>query len=76
VVNALYPPYEESGARATAAHRLWRDRRAVNDGELQRIRSVWDGPILELPLLAIPPGPELVRALAGYLGTWMGDGVR
>jgi Mrp family chromosome partitioning ATPase len=86
VVNGLYPPYpgeeggEPGGTRepvlaADAAHLrgLWRERRRVNEKERERLLAGWEGPVAELPLLALPAGPALVRRLAerlrGSLGT-------
>jgi anion-transporting ArsA/GET3 family ATPase len=63
IANALYPP-------AIAGHdrdALWARRRAVNDTELARLRRHWRGPLIELPLLPIDPGPALVQALADRL---------
>jgi|CXWL01.1.fsa_nt_gi anion-transporting ArsA/GET3 family ATPase len=42
---------------------LWRDRRAVNSLELARLTADWPEPWVELPLLPLPPGPELVHEL-------------
>ena len=47
---------------------LWRQRRAVNDRELQRLRADWQGPLVELPLLPQETGPGLLRALVNELG--------
>ncbi|MDH4352263.1 MAG: ArsA family ATPase [Gemmatimonadota bacterium] len=72
VVNQLYPPYP-AGVRGPAATRaLWRDRRAVNDTELLRLRAAWDGPMLEVPLVAAESGPALVGVLADHLDPWLG----
>jgi hypothetical protein len=64
VVNALYPPLPpRSRAPADELGRLWRQRRAVNDRELERLRRAWRGPLVELPLLPLESGPELLAAL-------------
>lgn len=55
---------------------LWRKRRQMNVRELERLRREWGppGPTggeplgVELPLLPIGPGPELVRALTRVVG--------
>ena len=53
--------------RADPAAALWARRRALNDRELARLRARWDGPIVELPLLPVEPGPPLLGALAKRL---------
>jgi len=71
VVNSLYPPFPEHAGRgpagAKAALALWRQRRRVNDRELERLASAWRGPRVDLPLLAIERGPALVSALGDHL---------
>jgi anion-transporting ArsA/GET3 family ATPase len=67
VVNGLYPPAPPAPP-ATAAiddqpDRLWRQRRAVNDRELERLRRAWAGRRVELPLLPLDSGPQLLAAL-------------
>ena len=44
--------------------RLWRDRRAVNVTELERLNAICAGPLAEVPLMAMDPGPALVGAVA------------
>lgn len=69
VVNGLYPRVPESRRRAVPAHHdLWQRRRAINERELARLAAEWKGPRVELPLLPINRGPELVDALAPRLG--------
>ena len=66
VVNGLYPPLRATAADdGDPAGALWRDRRALNDRELGRLRRRWRGPSVELPLLPLERGPALVAALAG-----------
>jgi len=69
VVNGLYPPLEADGATATgsAALDLWRRRRTLNDEQLTRLREGWAGPLGELPLLPVDPGPALAGALSRHL---------
>jgi anion-transporting ArsA/GET3 family ATPase len=70
IVNALYPPYQEDPAAGTASDpyaELWRQRRQVNDRELERLAASWNEPLPMLPLLALEPGPTLVGALARQL---------
>ncbi len=75
VVNGLYPPFpatleaaaEQATARAAAPLALWRDRRRVNERELERLARAWAGPRVELPLLPLPRGRALVAALAARL---------
>ena len=62
VANGLYPaagPGEEAG--------LWHARRRLNEAERARLAGGWDGPLLDLPLLAQERGPELIDALASRL---------
>lgn len=67
VVNALYPEVEGSNTGDDVLLSLWRDRWHVNEKELERLAKHWPGPRLELPLLPIDEGPELVAALADRL---------
>lgn len=66
VVNALYPPYDpgSAGPRAEPGLRLWRERRVINERELGRLRSFWQGPLIELPLLPLERGRRLTEELA------------
>lgn len=63
IANALYPVTDddESDDPATA---LWRDRRAINVTQLERIDGAWAGPLAEIPLFPMDPGPALVGAIA------------
>ncbi|HEX9732274.1 MAG TPA: ArsA family ATPase [Thermoanaerobaculia bacterium] len=71
VANGLYPPAPDAGGDqpqgGDALTRLWHDRRRVNDKELARLAERWRGPRIELPLLPVDAGPELVAALAELL---------
>jgi len=75
VVNALYPPVpaevDTDGPDRSPPELadLWRRRRAVNRRELERLAREWPGPMVGLPLLPMPRGPELVSALAACLGS-------
>lgn len=71
VVNGLYPPLPDGVGEAQPAdgiavddfRDLWFRRRRVNDSELDRLGREWPGPRLDLPLLPIDEGPELLAAL-------------
>jgi Mrp family chromosome partitioning ATPase len=68
LVNGIYPtlPAEIPHGSADLLD-LWRQRRAVNDRELQRLRAGWRGPVVELPLLPQETGPGLLQSLADQL---------
>jgi Mrp family chromosome partitioning ATPase len=74
-VNALYPPFPTTalsgaGSRepgATAGVELWRQRRAMNERELARLAERWRGPLVQIPLVPLPPGPALVARIAQSL---------
>ncbi len=70
ITNALYPPLEGASEApgGDPLRDLWRDRRRVNEKELARLEAQWRGPRIELPLLPVDEGPELVDALTGLLG--------
>jgi anion-transporting ArsA/GET3 family ATPase len=64
VVNGLYPAVPTALARGgDGALALWRERRATNQRELARLATAWTGPCIELPLLPLERGPEIVAAL-------------
>jgi anion-transporting ArsA/GET3 family ATPase len=67
IANALYPEPDDSDHGDDPASRLWRDRRAINVAQLARLNAVWAGPLAEVPLLPIDPGPALVGAVARQL---------
>jgi anion-transporting ArsA/GET3 family ATPase len=66
IANALYPEIGDDEADDPTAQ-LWRDRRAINLTQLERLDEFWVGPLAEIPLLAIDPGPALVGAIARQL---------
>jgi anion-transporting ArsA/GET3 family ATPase len=63
VINGLYPPLPPGVDDADPLVALWRHRREINDRELARLAAGWAGPRLELPQLALDPGPRLLAAL-------------
>ncbi|MCU0303816.1 MAG: P-loop NTPase [Thermoanaerobaculales bacterium] len=67
IANALYPPFDDDVASDDETTALWRDRRAINVAQLERLDEVWAGPRAEVPLLPIDPGPALVGAVSRTL---------
>lgn len=67
VANALYPAVDDDEDESDAATTLWRKRRAINITQLERLDAAWAGPLAEIPLLPIDPGPALVGAIARQL---------
>jgi len=63
VVNGLYPPWPAKDGPSGPHAELWRRRRAVNERQLARLDRVSIGPRVELPLLALPRGPELLTEI-------------
>lgn len=66
IVNGLYPPMPPMPQDADEADplvALWRHRREINDRELARLAASWAGPRIELPQLALDPGPRLLASL-------------
>jgi anion-transporting ArsA/GET3 family ATPase len=64
IANALYPkPPSRLPTEDPALVSLWRERHGVNRRELGRLASQWAGPLVELPLLPLGRGPELVASL-------------
>jgi anion-transporting ArsA/GET3 family ATPase len=64
LVNSLYPePGDESPDESDPLLSLWLKRREVNDREIARLQRCWQGPRLDLPLLPLDRGPDLVAAL-------------
>ena len=73
LANGIYPSLPDrppAGSAELAG--LWRQRRDVNDRELERLRNGWRGPLVELPLLPLETGPALLQALARRLGPALG----
>ena len=64
IANALYPATDNDEPGDDPSERLWRDRRTINVSQLERLDAVWAGPLAEIPLLPIDPGPALVGAVA------------
>ncbi len=67
VVNSVYPPAPKPRAEDDEATRLWIRRRRVNEAELKRLKSGWNGPIAEIPLEPIDAGPVLVGVVGEHL---------
>ncbi|MCD4748084.1 MAG: ArsA family ATPase [Thermoanaerobaculales bacterium] len=69
IANALYPtlPPEIPAEGEDPLFDLWYSRRQINDSELERLDEGWLGPLAELPILPIEPGPALVGRLSRYL---------
>ncbi|HXU46141.1 MAG TPA: ArsA-related P-loop ATPase [Thermoanaerobaculia bacterium] len=67
VANGLFPPFPPALARDAAesdpAAVLWRRLRANQDRELGRLAATWSWSRIDLPLLPLARGPELVAAL-------------
>ncbi len=68
VINGLYPPFPATNVPDGSANDeflldLWRTRRAVNERELARLASAWQGPRLDLPMLPAERGPRLLAGL-------------
>ena len=77
VLNALYPPIPEEGVEEGSEdflRSLWIRRRKINEKEGERLSAVWSGPLLELPLLPIDPGPALIGRLGVELSRWLNRG--
>jgi len=69
VVNGLYPPLDRSAAAEDdPAVALFRRRRKINETQLARLRTRWNGPLVELPFLPVDRGPELTREVTLRLG--------
>jgi len=64
IANALYPAVDEEDEPQDPATKLWHDRRAINVTQLERLDASWAGPLAEIPLMPMDPGPALVGAIA------------
>ncbi|MFQ5350486.1 MAG: ArsA family ATPase [Thermoanaerobaculia bacterium] len=65
VVNQLLPADPPPAAASeTDAAKLWRCRRRLQEREMTRLAAAWAGERLELPLLPLDRGPQLIDALA------------
>lgn len=63
IVNGLYPPAPPEDGSDNELVSLWRRRRKLNEEEMARLTADWEGPRIELPLLAMDRGPHLIKAL-------------
>ncbi|MCP3964527.1 MAG: ArsA family ATPase [bacterium] len=66
IANGLYPELPGRGVDDNdegETSELWRRRRRLNVRQLARLDREWRGPRIELPLLPIDEGSELVAAL-------------
>jgi len=63
MVNSLYPEPDAGPYESDPLLSLWLKRREVNDREIARLEKKWKGPRLDLPLLPLDRGPDLVAAL-------------
>lgn len=76
IVNGLYPPAPPAPPEGQDDElvSLWRRRRKLNEEEMARLVAGWEGPRIELPLLAMDRGPHLIKALESCLepgrGAW------
>lgn len=77
IVNGLYPPLPKGLRRRPRdrAAALWYDRRRLNEREHARLAERWDGPVVELPLVAADGGPDLTAALLPVLEEALRDAV-
>jgi len=65
VANLLYPaPADDEADGEDPTTSLWRRRHAINAAQLERLDAFWAGPLAEIPLVAVDPGPKLVGAVA------------
>jgi anion-transporting ArsA/GET3 family ATPase len=66
-VNGLYPPPDDTAEtrdpELQPTLELWRKRHRVNRRERNRLTRVWNGPLVELPMVPFSRGPQLVDAL-------------
>ena len=64
IANGLYPEIPDGVEGDDELMALWRSRRRLNIHELARLDRDWVGPRIDLPLLPLDSGAELVAALA------------
>ncbi len=62
IANGLYPALPEDAGEGEMVE-LWRRRRRLNLRELAHLERSWQGPKIELPLLPIDGGAELIASL-------------
>ncbi len=67
IANGLYPVAPDRGDDELTA--LWRRRYQLNVDQLERLDRQWAGPRINLPLLPIDSGAELVAALCDRFDT-------
>ena len=77
IINGLYPRSssgEPTGGNAagTAAIDIFRQRSRLHERERKRLSRRWPGDRIELPLLPIDRGPDLVAALSELLARELG----
>ena len=78
-LEPLIPPPPADLAVPVAEAELltfWRHRRFLNERELERLARWWEGPRIELPLLALERGPALTDALQRLLASGLDAGVK
>ncbi|HEV3075539.1 MAG TPA: ArsA family ATPase [Thermoanaerobaculia bacterium] len=76
-VEPLLPPAPPPAPEMPLGAELltfWRHRRFLNERELERLARWWEGPRIELPLLALERGPALTDALQQLLAAGLAPG--
>jgi len=73
-LEPLIPPAPELPVAAELLT-FWRHRRFLNERELERLARWWEGPRIDLPLLALERGPALTDALQQLLAAGLDAGV-
>lgn len=67
VVNAMYPPFPDVAVNFSATDqfllRLWRERRKVNEREIERLRASWKVPMIQISMLPADRGPRLLAGV-------------
>ena len=76
IVNALYPPAPRASRRDDELTDLWRRRRAINERQLARLETEWQGERLELPFLPVARGPGLIEGLRPFVEAALPAGKR